>query len=137
MGNRGDVYERYYMPNFIDSNTLAIYLGTTRRDNLIQAVGHLERHEEAPDKLTKDQQREIWNDPEMVSWRLCLCLSVTLEDRCPVGTDSRSWLAPSADRFCGQAAVAYLVFDTRQLEGEADRDRAGRGPQGSIGGSGG
>jgi hypothetical protein len=67
MGNCGDVYERYYMPNVIDSNTLAIYLGTTRRDDLIQAVGHLEHHEEAPDKLTKDQQREIWNDPEMVS----------------------------------------------------------------------
>jgi hypothetical protein len=28
MGNRGDVYERYYMPNFIDRDTLAIYLGT-------------------------------------------------------------------------------------------------------------
>jgi hypothetical protein len=67
MGNRGDVYERYYMPNFIDRDTLAIYLGTTRRDDLIQAVGHLERHEEAPDRLTDVQKREIWNDTEMVS----------------------------------------------------------------------
>ena len=66
MGNRGDVYERYYMPNFIDSDTLAIYLGAPRRDDLIQAVGHLERHEEAPDKLTNDQWREIWNNPKMV-----------------------------------------------------------------------
>ena len=66
MGNRGDVYERYYMPNFIDSDTLAIYLGAPRRDDLIQAVGHLERHEEAPDKLSNDQRREIWNDPKMV-----------------------------------------------------------------------
>jgi hypothetical protein len=30
MGNRGDVYERYYMPNFVDKDCLAIYLGTTR-----------------------------------------------------------------------------------------------------------
>jgi hypothetical protein len=35
MGNCGDIYERYYMPNFIDRDTLAIYLGTTRRDDLI------------------------------------------------------------------------------------------------------
>ena len=54
------------MPNFIDSDTLAIYLGAPRRDDLIQAVGHLERHEEAPDKLTNDQWREIWNNPKMV-----------------------------------------------------------------------
>jgi hypothetical protein len=67
MGNRGDVYERYYMPNFIDRDTLAIYLGTTRRDDLIQAVGHLERHEEAPDRLTDAQKREILNNPEIVS----------------------------------------------------------------------
>jgi ABC-type phosphate transport system auxiliary subunit len=66
MGNRGDVYERYYMPNSIDRDTLAIYLGTTLRDDLIQAVGHLECHEEAPDKLTDAQKREIWNDPEIL-----------------------------------------------------------------------
>lgn len=28
MGNRREVYERYCMPNFIDCNTLAVYLGT-------------------------------------------------------------------------------------------------------------
>jgi hypothetical protein len=71
MGNRGDVYERYYMPNFIARDTLAIYLGTTPRDDLIKAVGHLERHEDAPVRLTDAQKREIWNDPEVVSLLRC------------------------------------------------------------------
>jgi hypothetical protein len=52
MGNRGDVYERYYMPNFVDKDCLAIFLGTTRRDDLVRAVGRLERHSGAPDDLT-------------------------------------------------------------------------------------
>ena len=30
-------------------------------------MGHLERHEEAPDRLTDAQKREIWNDPEILS----------------------------------------------------------------------
>jgi hypothetical protein len=42
MGNRGDVYERHYMPEFIDWVCQAIYLCTTRRDDLIRAVGRLE-----------------------------------------------------------------------------------------------
>ena len=54
------------MPNFIDRDTLAIYLGTPRRDDLIRAVGQLERHEEAPDRLTDAQKDEIWDDPEIV-----------------------------------------------------------------------
>lgn len=67
MGNRGDVYERYYMPNFIARDTLAIYLGTTPRTDLIKSVGHLERHEDAPVRLTDAQKREIWNEPELVN----------------------------------------------------------------------
>jgi hypothetical protein len=55
------------MPNFIDRDTLAIYLGTPRRGHLIRAVGQLERHDEAPDKLTDAQKDEIWDDLEMVS----------------------------------------------------------------------
>jgi hypothetical protein len=43
------------------------YLGTTRRDDLIRIVGQLERHEEAPDKLTDAQKHEIWEDPAMAS----------------------------------------------------------------------
>lgn len=52
MGNRGDVYERHYMPAFIDADCQAIYLGATRRDDLIRAVGRLERHDQAPTELT-------------------------------------------------------------------------------------
>jgi hypothetical protein len=65
MGNSGDVYKRYYMPNFIDRDCLAIYLGTTRRDDLVRAVGRLERHEKAPDDLNDAQKGEIRNDPDM------------------------------------------------------------------------
>jgi hypothetical protein len=59
------------MPNFIARDTLAIYLGTTPRDDLIKAVGHLERHEDAPVRLTDMQKREIWNDPQVVSLLRC------------------------------------------------------------------
>jgi hypothetical protein len=52
MGNRGDVYERYYMLAFIDRDCQAIYLGSTRRDDLIRAVGRLARHKRAPKHLT-------------------------------------------------------------------------------------
>ncbi len=66
MGNRGDVYERHYMPAFIDRDCQAIYLGTTRRDDLIRAVGRLERHEQAPPALTDVQKFEIQNHPDVV-----------------------------------------------------------------------
>ncbi|KAH6704086.1 hypothetical protein BKA61DRAFT_416761, partial [Leptodontidium sp. MPI-SDFR-AT-0119] len=63
MGNSGDVYERHYMPSFIDADCQAIYLGTTRREDLIRAVGRLERHDDAPDKLNDTQKKEISNHP--------------------------------------------------------------------------
>jgi hypothetical protein len=66
MGNRGDVYERHYMPAFIDRDCQAIYLGTTRRDDLIRAVGRLERHEQAPTALTDVQKFDIQNHPDVV-----------------------------------------------------------------------
>ncbi|KAG0645145.1 hypothetical protein D0Z07_9226 [Hyphodiscus hymeniophilus] len=66
MGNRGDVYERHYMPAFIDADCQAIYLGSTRRDDLIRAVGRLERHEQAPVELTDAQKEEIWKHPDIV-----------------------------------------------------------------------
>jgi hypothetical protein len=66
MGNRGDVYERYYMPNFVDKDCLAIYLGTTRHDDLVRAVGRLERHSGALDDLNDVQKDKIRNDPEIV-----------------------------------------------------------------------
>src|SRR5208282_4867408 len=72
MGNRGDVYERHYMPAFIDCDCQAIYLGTTRRDDLIQAVSRLERHEQAPTFLTNVQKFEIQNHLDVVKLiKLC------------------------------------------------------------------
>ena len=63
MRNSGDVYERHYMPSFIDADCQAIYLGTTRREDLIRRVGRLERHNDAPDKLNNVQKEEISKDP--------------------------------------------------------------------------
>jgi hypothetical protein len=67
MGNRGDVYERYYMPAFIDRDCQAIYLGSTRRDDLIRAVGRLARHERAPKHLTDVQKFEISRHPDLLN----------------------------------------------------------------------
>jgi hypothetical protein len=66
MGHRGDVYERYYMPSFIDRDCQAIYLGSTRRDDLIRAVGRLICHERAPKALTDVQKFEISRHPELL-----------------------------------------------------------------------
>jgi hypothetical protein len=54
MGNRGDVYERYYMQNFVDKDVFAIFLGAPRCDDFIRGVGCLERHEMAPDGLNQE-----------------------------------------------------------------------------------
>jgi hypothetical protein len=66
MGNRGDVYERYYMPAFVDRDCQAIYLGSTRQDDLIRAVGRLARHERAPTALTDVQKFEISRHPDLL-----------------------------------------------------------------------
>lgn len=71
MGHRGDVYERYYMPNFIDRDTLGIYVGALRRDDLVQAVGRRERHENAPDDLNDAQKDEVRKDADVI--RLIRC----------------------------------------------------------------
>ncbi|KAG9240227.1 hypothetical protein BJ878DRAFT_449867 [Calycina marina] len=66
MGHRGDVYERYYMPSLIDRDCQAIYLGPTRRDNLIRAVGRLICHERAPKALTDVQKFDISQHPKLL-----------------------------------------------------------------------
>lgn len=66
MGHRGDVYERYYMSSFIDRDCQAIYLGSTRRDDLVRAVGRLIRHERAPKALTDVQKFKISQHPKLL-----------------------------------------------------------------------
>ncbi|KFY79510.1 hypothetical protein V499_01506 [Pseudogymnoascus sp. VKM F-103] len=66
MGNSGDVYERYYMPDFVDKDCQGIYLGTPRRDDLIRRVGRLARHGRCPSSLTDEQKLEIKNHPDIV-----------------------------------------------------------------------
>ncbi|KAH6719581.1 hypothetical protein BKA61DRAFT_630136 [Leptodontidium sp. MPI-SDFR-AT-0119] len=51
------------MPSFINADCQAIYLRTTRREDLIRAVGRLKRHNNAPDKLNDTQKKEISNHP--------------------------------------------------------------------------
>jgi hypothetical protein len=66
MGNTGDVYERYYMPDFVDKDCQGIYLGTPRRDNLIRRAGRLARHGRCPSCLTDEQKLDIKNHPDIV-----------------------------------------------------------------------
>jgi hypothetical protein len=66
MGHRGDVYERYYMPSFIDRDCQAIYIGSIRRDDLIRAVGRLICHEKAPKHLNDVQKFEISQHPKLL-----------------------------------------------------------------------
>lgn len=66
MGNRGDVYERYYMPDFVDKDCQGIYLGTPRRDDLIRRAGQLARHGGCPSSLTDEQKFDIKNHPDIL-----------------------------------------------------------------------
>jgi hypothetical protein len=44
MGQRDSTtYRRYYMPDFIDQDCQAIYLGTVPQDDLVRRVGWLPR----------------------------------------------------------------------------------------------
>jgi hypothetical protein len=49
MGQRDPgVYRRYYMPDFIDQDCQAIYLGTVPQGDLVRRVGRLPRDLPAP-----------------------------------------------------------------------------------------
>jgi hypothetical protein len=60
------VYRRYYLPDFIDRDCQAIYLGTVPQDQLIRRVGRLPFHLDAPQALTDAQKSEIRNDPDLL-----------------------------------------------------------------------
>ncbi|PQE14987.1 hypothetical protein CJF30_00011427 [Rutstroemia sp. NJR-2017a BBW] len=64
VGHRGDMYERYYIPGFIDIDCQAIYLGSTQREDPIRAIERLSRHKRAPQALTNLQKLEINQDPD-------------------------------------------------------------------------
>lgn len=70
MGQRDPaVYRRHYMPDFIDRDCQAIYLGTIPQDDLIRRVGRIPYNLNVPTTLTDAQESEIRNDPELR--RLC------------------------------------------------------------------
>ncbi len=60
------VYRRYYLPDFIDRDCQAIYLGTVPQDQLLRRVGRLPFHLDAPPALTDAQKAEIRNDPDLL-----------------------------------------------------------------------
>ena len=66
MGNQGNVYKQYYMPNFVDKDCLAIFLGTTQHNDLVQAVSYLEHHSRALDNLNNTQKDKICNYLELI-----------------------------------------------------------------------
>ena len=49
IGNHEDIYKWYYILNFINYDTLVIYLGITQRNDLIQAISYFKYYKEAPD----------------------------------------------------------------------------------------
>jgi hypothetical protein len=60
------VYRRYYLPDFIDRDCQAIYLGTVLQDQLIQRVGQLPFYLNIPQGLNNAQKAEIKNDPDLL-----------------------------------------------------------------------
>ncbi len=59
-------YDRYYMPDFVDRDVVAINLGGPSRDDLVQVVGRLARDELAPIALTNAQKFQVANDPQVL-----------------------------------------------------------------------
>lgn len=59
IGNRKDVYKRYYILNFIIYNILVIYLGTILYNNLIKSIGYFEHYKKTLDRLINTQKHEI------------------------------------------------------------------------------
>jgi hypothetical protein len=67
MGQRDPaVYRRHYMPDFIDRDCQAIYLGTVPQDDLIRRVGRIPYNLKAPTALTDTQKSEIRNNPKLL-----------------------------------------------------------------------
>jgi hypothetical protein len=60
------VYQRYYLPDFIDQDCQAIYLGTVLQDQLLQRVEQLPFHLDVPQALTDVQKAEIRNNPDLL-----------------------------------------------------------------------
>jgi hypothetical protein len=67
MGQRDPaVYRRHYIPDFIDRDCQAIYLGTVTQDDLVRRVGRIPYNLNAPTALTDAEKSEIRNSPELV-----------------------------------------------------------------------
>ncbi|KAM0267469.1 hypothetical protein ACHAQH_010106, partial [Verticillium albo-atrum] len=71
MGHRlGDssTYVRYYMGDFIGADTQSIVFGSDLQTDLIHLMGRLQRHGDAPTKLTDEQRLDIHKDPKLARY---------------------------------------------------------------------
>ncbi|RXG41793.1 hypothetical protein VDGE_30545 [Verticillium dahliae] len=71
MGHRlGDssTYVRYYMSDFIGADTQSIVFGSDLQTDLIHLMGRLQRHGDAPTKLTDEQRLAIHKDPKLARY---------------------------------------------------------------------
>ncbi|KAF3345643.1 hypothetical protein VdG2_06486 [Verticillium dahliae VDG2] len=71
MGHRlGDssTYVRYYMGDFIGTDNQSIVFGSDLQTDLIHLMSRLQRHGDAPTRLTDDQKLEIQDDPKLARY---------------------------------------------------------------------
>lgn len=71
LGQQGQVYEQFYIPELIEADYQSIYFGTPSEDELIRAAARmgLSHDSRAPLGLTDAQKEEIRNDPEIMRLR--------------------------------------------------------------------
>ncbi|KAM9884307.1 hypothetical protein VDGL01_01468 [Verticillium dahliae] len=71
MGHRlGDssTYVRYYMGDFIGSDNQSIVFGSDPQTDMLHLMGRLQRHGDAPTRLTVDQKLAIQEDPKLARY---------------------------------------------------------------------
>ncbi|KAH7363524.1 hypothetical protein B0T11DRAFT_353822, partial [Plectosphaerella cucumerina] len=71
MGHRqGDssTYVRYYMSNFVGQDTQSIVFGSDLQTDLIQLMGRLRRHGDAPTSLTPEQKSSVQKNPQLIRY---------------------------------------------------------------------
>lgn len=82
MGHRqgnSSTYVAYYMPDYISADCQAIIFGSERQVDLMERMGRLHRHSDAPTKLTDAQIEEVEQDKQLVACKAeCNALSQKL-----------------------------------------------------------
>jgi hypothetical protein len=73
--HRPEIYDRHYLNEIIESDTLGILLGTPSDKSLMDLASHmsLTRDQNAPRKLTAAQIKETMADPDLVNLKTRCC----------------------------------------------------------------